>query len=166
MLSNRMSKMLLMAAAIVLLGVSGVPNAQANMMHHCHKAMMKHMMMHGGPIPFYLMNQDRLGLSRDQVQKLIHLKMEFRKTAIMEKAHIKVLHEDVMADMMHRTIDTSDVKKDMDSILAHKKTIMHRYVDMVSQAHKVLTPKQFEKVRKLWREMIMMHHGMMGHPRT
>jgi len=166
MLSNRVFKMLLMAVAIVLLGFSGIPNAQANMMHHCHKAMMKHMMMHGGPIPFYLMNQDRLGLSRDQVQKLIHLKMAFRKTAIMEKAHIKVLHEDVMADMMRRNIDASDVKKDMDSILDHKKIIMYSYLDMLSKAHKVLTPKQFEKVRKLWREMIMSHHGMMEHPRT
>jgi len=159
-MSGKISRILAMTAVILLLGFSAVPKAEANMMHHCRHDMMKHMMMHGGPIPFYLLNQDRLGLSNDQVQKLIHLKMEFRKTAILEKARIKVLHMDIMADMMHQKIDTREVQKDMDSILAHKEKIMHSYVDLVSKAHMILSTEQYGKVKKLWREMIMMHHGM------
>ncbi len=156
-----MSKFVVMAMAIFLLGFSGVSKAEAGMMHHCHGHM--HMIMHGAPIPFYLMNQDRLGLTQDQVHKLIHLKMVFRKTAIMEKARIKVIHEDVRVEMMKKDIDASDVKKDINRIVEHKKKIMDSYVEMVSSAHKVLTPEQFDKVKKLWREMMMMHHGMMEH---
>ncbi|AFS52345.1 hypothetical protein BOX30_06520 [Leptospirillum ferriphilum] len=145
--------------AVGMIGFSGVTRAEAHMDHH---RMMMRMMMHGGPIPFYLMNQDRLGLSRDQVSRLMKLKESFRKTVIMEKADIKVLHLDIMNDMMHRKIETSEVKKDMDKILEHKKVIMHSYADMVSKAHLILSPKQYEEVKKLWREMMMMHHGMMG----
>ncbi len=161
MLPGKMSKVVVMAMAIFLFGFSGTPKAEAGMMHHCHGHM--HMIMHGAPIPFYLMNQDKLGLSKDQVRKLIHLRMGFRKVAIMEKARIKVIHEDVKSEMMKKNIDTSDVKKDINRIVDHKKKVMDSYVEMVANAHKVLTPEQFEKVRKLWREMMMMHHGMMMH---
>ncbi|MHB1606842.1 MAG: hypothetical protein ACYCTV_10725 [Leptospirales bacterium] len=155
---RRSARTLLLLAGIVLVGLTGVSNARADMNHH---AMMMKMMMHGGPVTFYLMNQDRLGLSKDQVKKLSDLKDAFRKTVIMEKAKIKVLHLDVMKDMMHRKIDTGEVRKDMDQILIHKKKIMDSYLNMIAKAHLVLSPKQFEKVRKLWREMMMMHHGMM-----
>ena len=152
-------RVLILVAGIALAGLAGaLPEASADMDHH---AMMMRMMMHGGPVTFYLMNQDRLGLSRDQVRKLSDLKSTFRKTAILEKAQIKVLHLDVMRDMLHRKIDTGEVRKDMDRILAHKKKIMDSYLDMISRAHMVLTPKQFGEVKKLWREMMMMHHGMM-----
>jgi len=156
-----MSKVVIMAMTVFLLGFYGTPKAEAGMMHHCHGHM--RMIMHGAPIPFYLMNQDRLGLTKDQVHKLVHLRMAFRKTAIMEKARIKVIKEDVKADMMKKSIDTADVKKDINRIVDHKKKIMDSYVEMVSNAHKVLTEEQFQKVRTLWREMMMMHHGMMMH---
>ena len=155
-------KKILMATAwllsVCLLSFTGTSRASAHMEHHGM------MMMHGGPIPFYLMNQDRLGLTKEQVTKLVKLKENFMKTTIMEHARIRVLHMDIMEDMMHRKIDTGDVKKDMDKILAHKKMIMHGYLDMISRAHLVLTARQYEKVKSLWREMMMMHHGMMmGH---
>lgn len=158
MLNVRIARALVFVLAIGLIGFAGIPRAEAHMDHH---RMMMRMMMHGGPIPFYLMNQDRLGLSRDQVNHLMKLKATFMKSVIMEKADIKVLHMDIMTDMMHRKIDTEEVKKDMDKILAHKKIIMHDYVDMVSRAHMVLSAKQYMEVKKLWREMMMMHHGMM-----
>ena len=155
---RKSARMLVLLAGIVLVGLTGLTEAKADMEHH---AMMMRMMMHGGPVTFYLMNRDRLGLSRDQARKLSDLKASFRKTAIMEKARIKVLHLDVMKDMMHRKIDTGEVRKDMDRILAHKKKIMDSYLDMIAKAHLILSPQQFEKVKKLWRETMMMHHGMM-----
>ncbi len=151
-------KMFVLLAGIVLVGLTGMPEAKADMEHH---AMMMRMMMHGGPVTFYLMNQDRIGLSKDQVKKLSDLKSTFRKTAILEKAQIKVLHLDVMKDMMHRKINTKEVREDMDKILAHKKKIMDAYLDMIAKAHLTLSPEQFSKVKKLWRETMMMHHGML-----
>ena len=126
--------------------------ARAHMMHHGHM----------GPIGFYLMNQDRLGLSSDQTKKLMALKMAFMKTKIMEKARIHVLHMETMSLMMRHNIDVNQVQKNMDSVLSHKKKIMRAFVTMVAGAHKVLTDEQFAKAKKLWREMMMMHHGMMG----
>ncbi|MHB1286048.1 MAG: hypothetical protein ACYCYP_05705 [Leptospirales bacterium] len=158
MIYRKTFQILLLSATLILSGLTGMHEASANMDHH---EMMKKMMMHGGPVAFYLMNQDHLGLTRDQVRKLSDLKSTFQETAIMEKAHIKVLHLDVMRDMMHRKIDTADVRKDMSEILAHKKKIMDSYLNMVARAHMILTPEQFETVKKLWREMMMMHHGMM-----
>ncbi|MCL4461635.1 MAG: hypothetical protein M1297_08010 [Nitrospirae bacterium] len=141
-----------------LVGFAGVSPASAHMHHHGD------MMMQGGPIPFYLMNQDRIGLSKTQVTKLLKLKETFLKTAIMERARIRILHMDIMENMMHHKIDTSAVRKDMDQILAHKRTLMHGYLDMIARAHAVLTAQQFEKVKSLWREMMMMHHEMMMGP--
>ena len=142
----------LLAGVIFLASQVAQPTAaRAHMMHHGHM----------GPIGFYLMNQDRLGLSSDQTKKLMDLKMTFMKTKIMEKARIHVLHMETMGLMMHRNIDVNQVQKNMDKVLAHKKKIMRAFVAMVASAHKVLTPEQYAKVKKLWREM-MMHHGMMG----
>jgi hypothetical protein len=128
--------------------------ASAGMHHHGHM----------GPIGFYLMNQDRLGLSSDQTKKLMALKMEFMKTRVMEKARMHVLHMETMALMMRHNIDVGQVQKNMDKVLVHKKKIMRAFVTMVAGAHKVLTKEQFSQVKKLWREMMMMHHGMMMGP--
>ncbi len=147
---------LLVLALVLFVGLLAPGTARANMGHHG-------MMHHGGPVAFYLMNQDRLGLTSDQVKKLSTLKMTFLKTAIMEKARIRVLHIQTMALMMHHHIDVEKAGSNMDAILAHKKKIMHAYLTMMAGAHKVLTAEQFTKAKKLWREMMMMHHGMMTH---
>ncbi|MGC8500669.1 MAG: periplasmic heavy metal sensor [Leptospirillia bacterium] len=141
------------AIALFVVAQVTLPGLARAGMHHDHM----------GPIGFYLMNQDRLGLSSDQTKKLMVLKMEFMKTKVMEKARIHVLHMETMALMMHHNIDVGQVQKNMDKVLAHKKKIMRAFVTMVAGAHKVLTNEQFVQVKKLWREMMLMHHGMMGH---
>ena len=140
-------------ALLLSFGLLSPGTARANMYHHG-------MVHHGGPIAFYLMNQDRLGLTPDQVKKLSSLKMDFMKTMIMEKARIHVLHMETMALMMHHRIDVNKASSNMDAILKHKRTIMHAYLTMISGAHRVLTADQFATAKKLWRQMMMMHHGM------
>jgi hypothetical protein len=132
-------------------------DARAGMHHHG-------MMMHGGPIGFYLMHQDQLGLTPDQVRKLSKLKLDFMKTMIRERAQIKLLHLDTMALMMRHHINVQKVDRNMDLVLSHKKTIMHACTAMIANAHAVLTDDQFLTAKKLWREMMLMHHGMMHHP--
>lgn len=148
---------MLMAVMLLLPALATPPSARAHMSHG--------MMMHGGPVAFYLMNRDGLGLKSDQVQKLQSIRMGFMKMAIMEKARIKVLHFETMALMMKHHIDTDAVKANMDKILAHKKVMMRAYVMMVAKAHDVLTGDQFLKAKTLWRQHIaMMHHMMMASP--
>jgi hypothetical protein len=146
-------------AAGLLISFSPIP-AMAHGMHH---RMMKRMIMHGGPIPFYLMNQDRLKLSPDQVKSLINLKTSFEKKAIMERASIHVLKIDIMSLMRERKIDTAKADRDLDRIAEKKKSLMKAFVDVVAQAHTILTPKQFAESKKLWRQMILVHHEMGGH---
>ncbi len=123
--------------------------------------------MHGGPVGFYLMNQDRLGLSADQVAKLQAINMKFQKVRIMERARIHVIRMEGMQLLMQKDVNTSALKKDLDRVLKHKRALMMARIEMVAKAHQVLTAAQFEKVKKLWRQMMMMHHEMhpmMGHP--
>jgi hypothetical protein len=147
----------LLLAFAIFSGLGTPGTARADMHHHA-------MMMHGGPIAFYLINQDRLGLTSDQVQKLQNLKMNFMKTMILEKAQIKVIHIETMALMMKYHVDVDRVNHSMDALLKHKRTIMHSYTSMIAKAHSILTDEQFTSAKKLWRETMMMHHGMMMHP--
>lgn len=122
--------------------------------------------MHGGPIEFYLMHQDQIGLTADQVTKLRKINLTFQKVRVMEKARIHVIHMEGMQLLMQKDVNTNALKKDINRVLQHKKAIMVARVEMLSDAHKILTDEQFSKVKMLWRQM-MMHHGMppmMAHP--
>lgn len=151
-------KGLFMSSLVILgLGVATLSSASAHGMHH---RMMKHMIMHGGPIPFYLLNQDSLKLSREQVGRLLDLKQSFRKSAVMEKARIHVLRIDIMARMHHRTIDTARIDSDLDKIMSLKRSLMKDFVATVARANGVLTPAQEEEAGKFWRGMVQTHHKM------
>ena len=147
-----------LAAGLVI-----APAPSPAMAHGMHHRMMKRMIMHGGPIPFYLMNQDRLKLSPDQVKSLVDLKTSFEKKAIMERASIHVLKIDIMGLMRQRKIDTTKAGRDLDRIAEKKKSLMKAFVSVVAQAHTILTPEQFAESKKLWRQMILAHHQMGGH---
>lgn len=162
MKSEWMGRLLAVAVGLVLLFASP---AWAHGHHGCvgHHG-------HGGPIGFYLMNQDQLGLSKKQVDRLVALKVSFMKTKIMEKAQIKVLHVEIMQLMMQRNVDVKAVQEKVSKVLAHKRRIMNAKVQAIADAHRVLTAQQYEMVKAMWREMMRMHHGlmphhpMMGHP--
>ena len=157
-----MGKLIAIAAGLVLLTASPA-------WAHGHHGCMGHH-EHGGPIGFYLMNQDQLGLSKKQVDRLVALKMDFMKTKIMERAPIRVLHVEAMALMMHHNVNVKAVQDKVSKILAHKRKIMDAKVQTIAEAHRVLTAQQYQMVKEMWREMMRMHHGlmphhpMMGHP--
>ncbi len=138
----------LFLGSLVILGL-GVATLSPASAHGLHHRMMKHMIMHGGPIPFYLLNQDRLKLSREQVRTLLGLKQSFRMSAVMEKARIHVLRIDIMARIHHRTIDTARIDSDLDKITTHKRSLMKAFVATVARANDVLTPAQYEEAGKL-----------------
>ncbi len=119
-----------------------------------------------GPIGFYLTNQGELGLTADQVLKLQAINVKFQKQKAMEKARIQVIQKEGMQLLMQKDVNTGILKKDIDRVLKHKKNIMVARVQMLADAHKILTDVQFDKVKKLWRQMMMNHgvHPMMGHP--
>lgn len=122
--------------------------------------------MQGGPIGFYLMNQEQIGLSPSQVSKLQEISMKFQKLKETETARIKMIQMEGMQLLMQKDININALKKDIDRVLQHKKNIMTARVEMLEEAHKVLTDEQFSKVKKIWRQM-MMHNGLhhaMGQP--
>ena len=151
-----------MAAALLVAGLlfSTTQVASANEFKHGHACeRFHHMMLHGGPVGFYLLNQDALGLTKSQVGKLSDLKLSFAKTFIREKSEIRILHLENMKLLMHRRVDTAQVHKNVNAILGHKKKIKLAFVDMISNANRVLTPEQFQKSKKLFRAMILRMHA-------
>jgi hypothetical protein len=122
--------------------------------------------MQGGTIGFYLMNQKQLGLSPDQISRLQAINRKFQKLKEMENVRIKVIHLEGMKLLMQKDVNTGVLKKDIDRVLQHKKNIMTARVDMLADAHKVLTNEQFSRIQNLWRQM-MNHedaHPVMGQP--
>ncbi|MDA8059972.1 MAG: hypothetical protein M0Z37_06450 [Nitrospiraceae bacterium] len=120
----------------------------------------------GGPVGFYLMNKEQLGLSPAQISSLQKLNMKFQKLKTTEDARIKLIHREGMQLLMQKEINTAELKKDIARVLKHKKNIMTARIEMLAEAHKILTDDQFSKVKKLLQQM-MMHQGMhptAGHP--
>ena len=117
--------------------------------------------MQDGPIGFYLMNQENLGLTADQVSKLQAISMKLQKLKEVEKNRIHLIHMEGMQLLMQKDVNVSVLKKDIDRVLQHKKNIMTARIEMLSDAHKVLTDQQFAKVKKLLQQMMM---GGNDHP--
>ena len=111
--------------------------------------------MQDGPIGFYLMNREQLGLTADQISKLQAINMKFQKLKEVEKNRIHLIHEEGMNLLMQKNVDVNALKKDIDKVLQHKKNIMTARIEMLSDAHKILTDQQFSKVKILVQQMMM-----------
>jgi Spy/CpxP family protein refolding chaperone len=111
--------------------------------------------MQDGPIGFYLMNQEKLGLTADQISKLQAISMKFQKLKEVEKKRIHLIHMEGMQLLMQKDVNVTALKKDIDRVLQHKKNIMTARIEMLSDAHKILTDQQFAKVKKLLQQMMM-----------
>lgn len=111
--------------------------------------------MQGGPIEFYLTNQKQLGLSPDQVSKLQAISTKFQKLRVIENGRIKVIQKEGMQLLIQKDINTVALEKDIDRVLKHKKILMTARVEMLVDAHKVLTDEQFSRLKKLLEQMMM-----------
>ena len=80
--------------------------------------------------------------------------MKFQKLKEVEKNRIHLIHEEGMNLLMQKNVDVNALKKDIDKVLQHKKNIMTARIEMLSDAHKILTDQQFSKVKILVQQMM------------
>jgi len=94
-------------------------------------------------------NQDELGLSDKQVDKIKTLKMTTKKTLIMKKAEIEVVALDVKAAMWEENIDVKAVEKLIDKKYDLKKEKAKLLVNTCASFRKILTKDQKAKMKTL-----------------
>lgn len=118
------------------------------------KGMMGDMdMMHGHfmkkGLHFYFKNKEALGFTGDQLEQLHDIKVNFKKSYIMDKAKLKVakieLEELLDADQVNMEV----VKKKVKEVSGLKETLLFAKIKTGVDAKKILNEEQKKKAKKL-----------------
>ena len=100
-------------------------------------------------------NQEELGLSDEQVEKIRALKLDTKKKVIMQKAEIEVLAVDIKAKLWWGDpVDMEAVNKLIDQKYEIKKGKAKNLAGAIAELKKILTEEQKDKLKALRKE----HH--------
>lgn len=111
---------------------------------------------------FILMNKEELGLSEEQVDKVVALKTKAKKDNIMKEAEIEALAIDVKAELWKDEIDLNAVNKLIDTKYDLKKQNAKNLVASYAELKKILSESQMDKLKELWKKCEAgEQHGMM-----
>ena len=99
-----------------------------------------------------LKNQDELGLSDKQVEKIKGLKIETKKDLIRKNAEIDVIALDIKAAMWDEQIDTGAIDKLIDKKYDLKKEKAKSLVGAYAAVKGILTSGQKDKLKDLWKK--------------
>jgi Spy/CpxP family protein refolding chaperone len=103
-------------------------------------------------------HQEELGVSDEQLQKIIDLKMALKKDKIKMEAEIETLKIDIHALLSKDKIDVNAVNALVDQKYETKKSISKQTVNAYAQLKDVLTVEQKEKLKDLYQKK-MSHKG-------
>ncbi|NQT46560.1 MAG: Spy/CpxP family protein refolding chaperone [Candidatus Omnitrophica bacterium] len=98
-----------------------------------------------------LKNEEELGLSDDQVEKVKTLKLKNKKGLIMQEAEIEVLSLELKSKMWSDEIDTSAINKLIDQKYELKKAKAKSSVEACVALKKILTKEQKAKLKALYK---------------
>ena len=99
-----------------------------------------------------LANEQDLDLSDEQVEALKTLKRETTKSIIRQTAEIEVLEVDIMSSLWQDEIDIVQLHKLIDDKYTVKTTKSKTAAEAYVQFKKILSEKQADKLREVWRE--------------
>ncbi|OGW85538.1 MAG: hypothetical protein A2987_01305 [Omnitrophica bacterium RIFCSPLOWO2_01_FULL_45_10] len=99
-----------------------------------------------------LENQEGLGLTDEQVEKVKELKLATKKDLIRKDAEIDVLAIDVKALLMKDTINTDAVNKLIDQKYELKKDKSKSLIGAYGALKNILTKEQKEKLKTIWKK--------------
>ncbi len=110
-----------------------------------------------------LKNQDELGLSDKQAEKIKGLKIETKKDLIRKNAEIDIIALDIKAAMYGEQIDTGAIDKLIDRKYDLKKEKAKSLVGAYAAVKGTLTGDQKDKLKTLWKKCKkeMMHGAKM-----
>ncbi len=110
-------------------------------------------MMHGWfmkkGLHFYFSNREALGLTDDQLEKLHDIKVNFKKSFIMDKAKLEVAKIELEEQLDGDQVDMKAVKKKAKEISGLKETLLLAKVRTRVDAKKILNEEQRKKAKKL-----------------
>jgi len=98
---------------------------------------------------FIMKNQDGIGISDAQVDKVMALKLKTKKDLIMKKAEIDVLALDIKAAMCEDEIDLNAVNALIDKKYDLKKAKTKAIVAASVELKKIITDDQMDKMKDL-----------------
>jgi len=96
-----------------------------------------------------LMNQDKLGLSDEQTDRIKDLKIATKKNIILKSAQIEVLGIDIKAALWEDTIDTEKVNALVDQKYELKKQKTKELIAAMAEFKTILTAEQEEMIKEL-----------------
>ena len=99
---------------------------------------------------FLLKNQEELGLTDEQVEKIKDLKHKSKKELIKKEAEIDVLAVDIKAELYKDTVDRDALDALIDSKYELKKSKAKYLVETYAGLKGILTEEQKEKLKTLW----------------
>ena len=126
-----------------------------------HKWKLEDKFMH--KVHFILSNQDELGMSDEQVQKIKELKIETKKDLIRTKADIEILSLDIKSELSKSAINAKTVKQMIDKKYGLKSEKAKALVDAYATLKGMLPEEQKRKMKELWKKSKkeMVHCPMM-----
>jgi len=100
---------------------------------------------------FILKNQEELGLSEEQVERIKGLKIEVKKELIKRRAEIEILAVDIKAKMHEGEIDIKAVNKLIDKKYELKKEKAKYLIKTYVELKSILTEEQKQSLKAIWR---------------
>ena len=110
-----------------------------------------------------LKNQDELGLSDRQIEKIKDLKIEIKKDLIRKNAEIDIIALDIKAAMWKERINTESINRLIDKKYELKKEKTKSLIEAYAAVKESLTDKQKDKlkdIRKKCKEQMMKYCTM------
>ncbi|WNM57816.1 Spy/CpxP family protein refolding chaperone [Candidatus Nitrospira allomarina] len=105
---------------------------------------------HGGLSPLDM--KEELGLSEEQVTRLLPLELDYRKTMIQNGADLRVAMVDMGTLMDAKQADMAAIPRKVDEISQLQKNMMMYRVGVYLKVKEVLSPVQYEQFRSRIRE--------------
>lgn len=100
---------------------------------------------------YILENQEALGLSEDQIEKIESLKLETKKGLILQEAEIEVLAIDIKSKLHEDTIDVKGIDALIDKKYDLKKANTKALIKSFADLKNLLTPEQKKTLKALWK---------------
>lgn len=106
-----------------------------------------------------LKSQEKLGLSKEQIQSIRDLKLNVSKSLTSQNAEIKNVQADIFAQMHNDKVDLAAVQKMIDQKYELKKAAEKTSVEAIVKLKSLLTEQQLESLKKIKQE----YKGHKGH---
>ena len=94
-------------------------------------------------------NQDELGITDEQCEKIKTLKMDTKKDLIRREAEIDIINVDIKSKLREDTIDTTSINKLIDQKYDLKKAKSKALVNAFASFKNILTDEQKEELSKI-----------------